>query len=601
MPAGRSWTKAPSRSAVSIAGFGNDGASGYEGCRAGRVYGTYLHGPLLPRNPWFADRLLADALAHAGGRPSSSRSRTSSSTRRTPSRPRGPVRAAADDFSRPRSLVTADPARKEEHDRKPSLPWMELRRERVASAGTRTRIAAKADPSASVPSTTRPSTSDGTDLRGRSSERHRRGHRRSAIAERGSTSARGLVVSTRVPTRSFGSRRARPQATARARGRGASRHRVRQHLRRAATAGTRGTLMTTRLAGQPGSSDGLGRPCGTQPPGHLGTRASTKLCRIRMTRTASLRSTGRSSEVGAWAAPRRRRAKLPRGRGRDATAAVRSRLADASTRKVAVMRAQGRADSRRPTATACFTQSATSACIAATTAARPGPERLTARRNAADGVRLRPGRQNLKDIQHEHVYEIPIDGRPGLRRAAEDGQATDWRDEMTKRFEEQRDELRRGQQLERAFVGGEAPRMAMPAAPAASGSSALVIIGRGREVVDVVLLLEIATSWPIRRTDRESRLTSQRVPAGCLSAPGSAALVDRLADDRSHASVAFAPRAAQPGDATRADRSAPATRRTTKRLSEGCMVAGALPRRVARESESPSSAGNDYRAQSAPR
>jgi CobQ-like glutamine amidotransferase family enzyme len=48
-----------------IAGFGNDGASGDEGCRAGRVYGTYLHGPLLPRNPWFADRLLAEALAHA--------------------------------------------------------------------------------------------------------------------------------------------------------------------------------------------------------------------------------------------------------------------------------------------------------------------------------------------------------------------------------------------------------------------------------------------------------------------------------------------------------------------------------------------------------
>jgi CobQ-like glutamine amidotransferase family enzyme len=30
------------------------------------VYGTYLHGPLLPRNPWFADRLLEEALAHAG-------------------------------------------------------------------------------------------------------------------------------------------------------------------------------------------------------------------------------------------------------------------------------------------------------------------------------------------------------------------------------------------------------------------------------------------------------------------------------------------------------------------------------------------------------
>jgi len=49
-----------------LAGFGNDGASGVEGCRAGRVYGTYLHGPLLPRNPWLADRVLGDALAHTG-------------------------------------------------------------------------------------------------------------------------------------------------------------------------------------------------------------------------------------------------------------------------------------------------------------------------------------------------------------------------------------------------------------------------------------------------------------------------------------------------------------------------------------------------------
>ena len=45
-----------------LAGFGNDGESGYEGCRAGRVIGTYLHGPLLPRNPWLADWLLAKAL-----------------------------------------------------------------------------------------------------------------------------------------------------------------------------------------------------------------------------------------------------------------------------------------------------------------------------------------------------------------------------------------------------------------------------------------------------------------------------------------------------------------------------------------------------------
>jgi len=50
-----------------VYGFGNDGASGAEGCRWQRVYGTYLHGPLLPRNPWFADHLLGEALAHAGG------------------------------------------------------------------------------------------------------------------------------------------------------------------------------------------------------------------------------------------------------------------------------------------------------------------------------------------------------------------------------------------------------------------------------------------------------------------------------------------------------------------------------------------------------
>ena len=50
-----------------IAGFGNDGDSGFEGCRVGRALGTYLHGPLLPRNPWLADWILSHALAHATG------------------------------------------------------------------------------------------------------------------------------------------------------------------------------------------------------------------------------------------------------------------------------------------------------------------------------------------------------------------------------------------------------------------------------------------------------------------------------------------------------------------------------------------------------
>jgi CobQ-like glutamine amidotransferase family enzyme len=50
-----------------VSGFGNDGQSGYEGCRVGRAIGTYLHGPLLPRNPSLADWLLAQAIAHRTG------------------------------------------------------------------------------------------------------------------------------------------------------------------------------------------------------------------------------------------------------------------------------------------------------------------------------------------------------------------------------------------------------------------------------------------------------------------------------------------------------------------------------------------------------
>jgi lipid II isoglutaminyl synthase (glutamine-hydrolysing) len=45
-----------------IKGHGNDGHSGFEGARADNVIGTYLHGPLLPKNAWFADWLIATAL-----------------------------------------------------------------------------------------------------------------------------------------------------------------------------------------------------------------------------------------------------------------------------------------------------------------------------------------------------------------------------------------------------------------------------------------------------------------------------------------------------------------------------------------------------------
>ena len=45
-----------------LKGFGNDGRSGFEGAVSGNTIGTYLHGPLLPKNAWFADWLIATAL-----------------------------------------------------------------------------------------------------------------------------------------------------------------------------------------------------------------------------------------------------------------------------------------------------------------------------------------------------------------------------------------------------------------------------------------------------------------------------------------------------------------------------------------------------------
>ncbi|HET6448428.1 MAG TPA: glutamine amidotransferase [Conexibacter sp.] len=45
-----------------LRGHGNDGGSGFEGVRRGNVIGTYLHGPLLPKNVWLADWLIARAL-----------------------------------------------------------------------------------------------------------------------------------------------------------------------------------------------------------------------------------------------------------------------------------------------------------------------------------------------------------------------------------------------------------------------------------------------------------------------------------------------------------------------------------------------------------
>ncbi len=52
-----------------LKGFGNNGKDGFEGVRRGNLFGTYLHGPLLPKNAWLADHLIAIALERRHGGP----------------------------------------------------------------------------------------------------------------------------------------------------------------------------------------------------------------------------------------------------------------------------------------------------------------------------------------------------------------------------------------------------------------------------------------------------------------------------------------------------------------------------------------------------
>jgi CobQ-like glutamine amidotransferase family enzyme len=50
-----------------LSGFGNNGGDGLEGVRRDNLIGTYLHGPLLPKNAWLADHLIELALERRYG------------------------------------------------------------------------------------------------------------------------------------------------------------------------------------------------------------------------------------------------------------------------------------------------------------------------------------------------------------------------------------------------------------------------------------------------------------------------------------------------------------------------------------------------------
>ena len=45
-----------------LVGYGNNGKDGTEGARRLNAYGTYLHGSLLPKNPWLTDQLILNAV-----------------------------------------------------------------------------------------------------------------------------------------------------------------------------------------------------------------------------------------------------------------------------------------------------------------------------------------------------------------------------------------------------------------------------------------------------------------------------------------------------------------------------------------------------------
>lgn len=52
-----------------IAGAGNNGRDGTEGAIRDNIFSTYLHGPVLPKNPWLADHLIRIALERKVGGP----------------------------------------------------------------------------------------------------------------------------------------------------------------------------------------------------------------------------------------------------------------------------------------------------------------------------------------------------------------------------------------------------------------------------------------------------------------------------------------------------------------------------------------------------
>jgi class 3 adenylate cyclase len=110
-----------------------------------------------------------------------------------------------------------------------------------------------------------------------------------------------------------------------------------------------------------------------------------------------------------------------------------------------------------------------------------------------DGVAvLDLGEQHLKDIQHEHIYEVAVDGRATGYKAKTKEEAVPRKtrtDEMASRFEE-RIESYVEQQLENAFSGGQ-PQIPTKLALGGLGIAFVSLLMMAAFVVVLVLLVRL--------------------------------------------------------------------------------------------------------------
>jgi class 3 adenylate cyclase len=103
------------------------------------------------------------------------------------------------------------------------------------------------------------------------------------------------------------------------------------------------------------------------------------------------------------------------------------------------------------------------------------------------------GRRNLKDIQHEQLYELALDGRPAVTAPPRTDAADSGTDEMAKRFEE-RVTAYVEQQLESAFEGtarGKPPDVPVGLAAKGLGIAALSLLMLVGVVVIAALLVKV--------------------------------------------------------------------------------------------------------------